>query len=178
MVLTEDLYDELPDLTYEDPKMIINNILSKSNADIVNLKNYILSQNIKPIDKKDIKVENMQQYFIKGELAYPLSEEICEEIDNVLGDLTLPETVTKVLDRDTLKWDNLILRIKEKLECSEKLHPIIKEITPQVKAKLTIKALSQKYTKYIRKKYQDNKEINIDDIIFPTNEMALQALEI
>ena len=66
------LYDEQPDLAEEDPKIIIDNLLSKSKADIEHLRKYILSQDIKPIDKKDIKVENMQQYFIDGELAYPL----------------------------------------------------------------------------------------------------------
>jgi hypothetical protein len=155
--LTEDLYNELPDLTEEEPKLIIDNILS---------------QDIKPIDKKDIKVKNMQQYFIDGELAYPLSEEICVQVDNVLGDLTTPQIMTEVLERDTLKLNKLMLRIKQKLERSEEVRPIIKEITPQVAARLTIKALAQKHTTYILKRHQNDEKININDIIFPTNEIA------
>lgn len=175
--ITDDLYDELPFDNPEyiaevDAKSTIESLLSKSNAEIEDLRKYILSKEIKPIAKKDIKVESMHQYFIAENLAYPLTEEICVHIDNIVGDLTSPDIVSKILEKDNLKLKKIMSTIKEALEKSENLHPIIKTITPHVATQLAIKVFTQTYTKYISSRYQKAQEFNLHDIKYLLNTTA------
>jgi hypothetical protein len=176
--ITDDLYDELPFDNPEyiaevDAKSTIETLLSKSNAEIDDLRKYILSKEIKPIAKKDIKVESMQQYFIDENLAYPLTEEICLHIDNIVGDLTSPDIVSKVLEKDKLKLKQIMFKIKQSLEKTEMLHPIIKAISPHVATQLAIKVFTQTYTKYISRRYQKEQELNLNDIKYLLNTTAI-----
>ena len=174
--ITDDLYDDIPEdpdhLAEVDAKATIENLLSKSISEIADLRKYILSKEIQPIPKKDIIVGDMLQYFLDGDLAYPLTEEICLHIDNVLGDLTSPEIVSKVLEKDKLKLKPIMLRIKESLAKSARLHPIIKSITPHVATQLAMKVLTQTYTLYISKRFQKEQNFNLHEIIYPLNETA------